>query len=74
MFSIPSFQRKIFYFLLGIVWFSTGIYYMINDSFYNGLKIVIFGSIFILAIFAVQVYVIKMIQIYDTNLKKQKKR
>lgn len=73
MFSIPSFQIKIFYLLLGVVWFSTGIYYMFRENFYNGLKIVIFGAVFMLAIFGVQSYVIKMIQVYDANLKKQKK-
>ncbi|ADD01885.1 conserved hypothetical protein [Thermoanaerobacter italicus Ab9] len=73
MFSISRVQRKIFYLLLGVVWFSTGFYAMFHDSFLNGLKIMAFGSAFMLIVFAIQTYVIKMIQLYDSNLQKQHK-
>lgn len=74
MLSISKVQRKIFYLLLGIVWFSTGFYVMFHDSLLNGLKIMAFGSAFMLIVFAIQTYVIKMIQLYDSNLQKQYKK
>ncbi|MDP9751100.1 MULTISPECIES: hypothetical protein [Thermoanaerobacter] len=74
MFSISRVQRKIFYLLLGVVWFSTGFYAMLHDSVISGLKIMAFGSTFMLIVFAIQTYVIKMIQLYDSNLQKQHKK
>ncbi|ADL08706.1 conserved hypothetical protein [Thermosediminibacter oceani DSM 16646] len=73
MFTIPVLQRKIFYVLLSIVWGSFGIYSMIHSSFADGLKILIFGGIFISFVAIIQAYVIKMLQMYDNNLKKQDK-
>lgn len=74
MFSISVFQRKVFYVLLSIAWGSVSIYSMFNDSFVHGLEIMIFGTVFILSIALIQSYMIRMIQMYDKNLKTSTKK
>nr|PZN04401.1 MAG: hypothetical protein DIU66_04995 [Bacillota bacterium] len=72
MFNISTSQRKIFFILLSIVWGLTGFYYMFKQNFFNGVKILICGGIFIFLIAAIQRYAIRMIQLYDCNLKNKK--
>lgn len=74
MFSISVLQRKVFYVLLSIAWGSVSIYSMINDSFIHGLEIMIFGSVFILSVSLIQSYMIRMIKLYDNNLKTSTKK
>lgn len=74
MFSISVFQRKVFYVLLSIIWGSVSIYSMFNDSFIHGLEIMIFGTVFILSVALIQSYMIRMLTMYDKNLKKGTKK
>ncbi|MDI3310631.1 MAG: hypothetical protein QJR05_04300 [Thermoanaerobacterium sp.] len=70
MFSISVKQRKIFYGMLSLVWIATAVYSMINDTFAHGLEILLFGAFFIAGIALIQAYMIKMLKLYDKNLKK----
>ncbi|MBP2071154.1 MULTISPECIES: hypothetical protein [Thermoanaerobacterium] len=70
MFSISLKQRKIFYGLLSLVWIITAVYSMVNDTFLHGFEILVFGAFFIGGIALVQGYMIRMLKMYDKNLKK----
>lgn len=70
MFSISLKQRKIFYILLSVVWFATALYSMITDSFLHGFEILAFGAFFIGGVALVQGFMIRMLKMYDKNLKK----
>lgn len=70
MFSISLKQRKIFYGMLSLVWIITAVYSMVNDTFTHGIEILVFGAFFIGGIALVQGYMIRMLKMYDKNLKK----
>ncbi|SNX53017.1 hypothetical protein [Thermoanaerobacterium sp. RBIITD] len=72
MFSISIKQRKIFYLMLSIVWLIAAINSMVKQSFIQGLIVLVFGVLFILSIALVQSFSIRMIKLYDKNLKKSK--
>ncbi|MDE4542439.1 MULTISPECIES: hypothetical protein [unclassified Thermoanaerobacterium] len=74
MFSISVKQRKIFYTMLSLVWIATAVYSMINDTFAHGLEILLFGAFFIAGIALIQAYMIRMLKLYDKNLKNEIKK
>ncbi|MFL0251993.1 hypothetical protein ACJDT4_16355 [Clostridium neuense] len=61
---------KAFLFLLSLPWFILSIKLIVNNKVASGIKLFIFGNVFLAVMFAIQFYFRKMLVLYQKNLDK----
>lgn len=61
---------RLFLFLLSLPWFILSVKLIMNNNITSGIKLFIFGSLFLAALFGIQFYFRKMLVLYQKNLDK----
>lgn len=61
---------KAFLFLLSLPWFILSIKLIISNKITSGIKLFIFGNVFLAVMFGIQFYFRKMLVLYQKNLDK----
>lgn len=70
--SISRKQLGLFYILLAAVWLGESVYEFIHHNIRAGVSLLMFGSIFLIALCLIQNYFTKMLLIYQKNLNNNK--
>lgn len=65
---------KIFFFLVALIWIVPAGQLFLKNQISSGVKFLVLGIIYMLVVFGIQTYFIKMIMLYQKNLNKVSKK
>lgn len=61
---------RLFLFVLSLPWFILSAKLIMNNNVASGIKLFVFGNVFLAALFGIQFYFRKMLALYQKNLDK----